>query len=114
MTAEFIAQRRDDLRAERFRLTRAEARLQRQRDHRGWYVEVDRFLHRPATLTGVRDPAFDVAKLRVLLERTRGKLVQPGADNAPVLPDLRDLRQVELREDLRRVQDLITLGICLL
>jgi len=46
VAAELVAQRSDHLRAERIGLTRPEARLERQRDHRCRYVEVDRLLHR--------------------------------------------------------------------
>src|SRR4051812_17837481 len=75
---------------------RAEARLQRKRDDRGGDVAVDRLLDGPAALAGVGDPALQLREvLAVLLERVRGELEQPRADDGAVVPQVRDRREVE-------------------
>src|SRR5262245_533805 len=94
MTAELVPQRRDHLRAERIRLTRAEACLQRQRDDRRRNVEINRFLDGPAPFTGVGDPPFDVGERLVASEGANREVVEPRAYHTPVLPDGADLLEI--------------------
>ena len=47
----------------------------------------------------------------VVLERAHRQLVEPRSHDAAVLPHFGDLREIEIRKDLRRVQDLVSLGV---
>src|SRR5215510_6644556 len=91
VAAELVPQRLDHLRAERVYLPRAEARLQRQRDHGSRDVEIDGLLDGPTPFTRVGDPALDVGKRFVARERTHRKVVEPRTHDAPMLPHLADL-----------------------
>ena len=102
VAAELVAQGRLHLRAERRRLARGEAPHQRERDDRQRHVLVERLLHRPAALAGVLDVAADRLQPRVALERALGELEQPGADDGAVLPERRDLVQIEVEAASRR------------
>ena len=106
MAAELIAHRGEELVRVGVGVTALETAQERERDDGGGHVEVHGLEDRPAPLAGVGDPRSDPVELRVLLERARGEIEKPRANDAPVPPDLGDLGEVEL-EVLLLLQRLI-------
>src|SRR5437870_634120 len=109
MSTEFIAEGGQDLRAIRVVLAGPETGLQRQRDDRRRDILVDRLLDRPASLARIGDPALEVLEVLVAGERPLRQLEQPRADHGAVIPQCRDLLQVE--RVVARVHDLEPLGV---
>src|SRR3954464_269879 len=110
MAAELVAQSSVHLRGERVLASRTEALVERRRDHRRRNALVDRVLDRPAAFTGVLDIRLEVLEVVALeLERTRGKLAEPGTDYGALHPQVRDLRVVEL--ELAGVEQSEALGV---
>src|SRR5579859_1983783 len=108
--AELVAQGRRDLHRVAVRLARGEAREQRVRERGHRDVVGDGFEDRPAALAGIRDVALDVLEVAALgLERALRELEEPGAHDAALVPDLRDLLQVEI--ELARVEQLEALAV---
>src|SRR4051812_13610922 len=98
MAAELVAQRGVHLRGERVLPARAEALVERRGDDRRRDALVDRVLDRPAALAGVLDVRLEVLQVVALqLERARGELAEPRADDRALHPQVRDLRVVELK-----------------
>src|SRR5437870_5488707 len=95
VTAELLAQRRQDLLGERLLCAGAEARVERGGEHVGRDVLVDRRLDRPSALTGVLHEACVRGELRIRAERDFQQIEEPGANDAGVPPDLRDRVQVD-------------------
>ena len=75
---------------------RGEARVQRRREHRGRNADVDRGGGRPAALAGVGDATCEPLERRRVVQRLRGQVEEPGADDAAAPPDLRHLGRVDL------------------
>lgn len=75
---------------------RPEPLQQRQRDYGGRHREVDSFLHHPSSLTRVGHIWTHIGKTSVGGERLRHVIKEPRADDTPVPPQLRYLRQVEI------------------
>src|SRR3954466_5951403 len=97
MPPELVAQCCVHLCGERVLAARAEALVERRRDHGSRYPLVDRVLDRPAPLTGVlavRLEALEVVALE--LERTGRQRAEPRSDGRALHPEVRDLRIVEL------------------
>ena len=70
-----------------------------------------RVLDRPPALTGVVDPAAQTVELRVAREGGLGELEEPGANHAPLVPEMRDGVQIEAAEVRFRLHDREALGI---
>src|SRR5437773_3912095 len=82
------------------------------RQHGRRYIVRDRFLDGPSTLTGVRDPAFDVRQVgSLLIECALRELEEPRAHDASLQPDARDTLHVDL--EFARVDELETLAVSL-
>src|SRR3954447_3826672 len=97
MAAELVAQCCVHLRGERVLAARAEALVERRRDHGSRDPLVDRVLDRPAALPGVLDIRLEALEVVALeLERTRREFAQPRSDDRALHPEVRDLRIVEL------------------
>src|SRR5260370_13537003 len=96
MPAELVAQRGDYLVAEGLLLTGAEPREQRQRDDRRRHVQTHRLFNSPASLARILHIAANRGQLVVTRERPLRQLVQPGAHHAAVIPQFRDLTDLEL------------------
>src|ERR671916_3083679 len=94
--AELAAQGRDDLHGEGVVLTGSKASEERACDGVGGHVFVYRFEDRPAALAGVLDVAADGAQVGVPLEGPLSKLQEPAADDAPLIPQVRDGMEVEV------------------
>ena len=88
MTAELIAQGCQHAGGIIFLVAAGEAHLQRQGNDRGGDVQVNGFKDCPAAFTRVCDPGFDVFQFGVFVEGVGGKVEQPRADDAAVLPDV--------------------------
>src|ERR671912_1262070 len=96
MPTELAAQGRDDLHGEGVVLTGGEAGEERACYCVGGHVFVYRFEDRPAALAGVLDVAADGAQVGVPLEGPLSKLQEPAADDAPLIPQVRDGAEVEI------------------
>src|ERR687896_2369904 len=94
--AELAAQGRDDLHGEGVVLTGGKASEERACDGMGGHVFVYSFKDRPAALAGVLDVAADGAQVGVPLEGPLSKLQEPAADDAPLIPQVRDGAEVEI------------------
>src|SRR5512145_624111 len=112
MPAELIAQCRQHLRSERLLLTRDKALHERERDHRRGHIGIDRRLYSPAALARVLNVALNFSQIRGLTESVLGQLQQPRANDAALIPDMRNLAHVQI-ETFRLAHDLETLGISL-
>src|SRR5438477_4463185 len=110
VAAELIAQRGRDLHRVAVGLPRGEAREQRVRERGHRDVVRDRLEDGPASLARVGDVALDVLEVAALgLEGALRQLEEPGPNDAALVPDLRDLLQVEV--ELARVQELEALAV---
>src|SRR6266545_1817362 len=97
VTPELVAQRGRDLHRIGVVLARREAREERMREYRRGDVVRDRFLDRPAPLTRVRDPAFDVREVRAfLLEGAFGELEEPRPHDAALQPHRGDALHIDV------------------
>ena len=74
----------------------AEAADERLGDDGRGDVEVDGFGDGPAAFAGVGYPGFEAGEGWVVVERAGGEVEQPGADDGALLPDVRDLGEVEV------------------
>src|SRR5829696_285530 len=110
MAAELLAQGGVDLGGERLVLSRGEPREERECDGRDRNRALDRLVHRPAPLARVLDVTANLVERRVVRERGLEQLEQPASDDRPVLPERRELTQVEL-EVRNPVEELEALGI---
>src|SRR5678815_4588628 len=80
------------------------------REHGCRHVMSDRFLDRPASLTGIGDPALDVREIwPFLFARTLCQLEEPGPDDAPLHPNAGDAFHVDL--EFARVDQLEALAV---
>ena len=68
-----------------------------KRNDRRRHRQFNGLLHRPPSLARVVDVGVEAAKLRVLPERRRRQVQEPGAHHAAVPPDLGDAGQVEAK-----------------
>src|SRR5512140_185794 len=93
--AEFVPQRGDEFRAERLLLAGAEPGEEGLAHRRDRHSLVDGFLDRPAALAGIGHVAPDVPEMRAPAQSGLGQLQEPGADNAPPVPEPGDGRRVE-------------------
>src|SRR6266511_4764212 len=106
--AELVAQRRVHLGGERLVLARREAGEKGERDRGGGHALVDRLEDGPATLARILDVAPDLLEAWIFGERALEQVEQPAADHRAVLPEGRELPEVEL--ELGGVHDLEPLG----
>src|ERR1700685_3117408 len=71
------------------RLTaRGEPLVQSRGENRCRHGLVNRCLYGPAPFAGIGDAAGELRQSRILDERNRGKVEQPGSDYAAAAPDL--------------------------
>ena len=78
MSAEAQAHGREHLFAEGVLLPRAEAGVERRREHVGRDRFLDRGLDGPATLARILDEAGEILQLRILRQRGGAEIEQPG------------------------------------
>src|SRR5262245_31470336 len=96
MSAEPQSHRRLDLLRVVGLAARGEAAVERGAQHGRGHALVDGGGGRPAALSRVRHTPGELGELRILRERLRGQVEQPGRDDAAAPPDLGDLRKVEV------------------
>ncbi len=96
VAAEAVAHRGEDLLRKGVRLPRAEARIERRRQHLGRHRLVHRGVDGPAAFAGVLDMARIAVERAVARQRLRGEIEQPGGDDAAAPPDLGDVGDVEV------------------
>ena len=90
---------------------RAEALVERRGQHVRRHAGLHRGLDRPAPLAGIRDAALEARELRVLAQRARREVEQPGADHAAAPPQLGDLGQVERVLEVLGMRERRRLGV---
>ena len=69
---------------------------QRSGNNRGGNIQVDRFADRPSPLAGVGHEGRNAAEVRILFQRVRRQIQQPGPNHASVTPYLRDSPRVQI------------------
>src|SRR2546428_1970377 len=102
VAAELVAHRREHLLRKGVPLARAEARIEGSGEDVAGDGLLDRRHDRPPPLAGVRDDARIVRERRVLGQRLRREVEEPGADDGAAAPQLRDVRDVEVVPQLLR------------
>src|SRR2546427_8280033 len=102
VAAELVAHRREHLLGKGVRLARAEARIEGGGEDVAGDGLLDRRHDRPPPLAGVRHDASVVRERRVLGQRLRREVEEPGADDGAAAPQLRDVRDVEVVPQLLR------------
>src|SRR3990172_10411965 len=90
--------------------SRPQPSLQRERDHRSRYVEVDRLKYRPTPFAGIGHPGLNLFQFPVVHKRTGGQVQQPGTHHAAIAPDLSNVIKIEVKFTLG-FQDLETFSI---
>ena len=96
MAAELGAQRGKQLFSEGVVAARAEARVERGRQHVGGDFLFDRRVNGPASFARVGDLSDKLCELRVAGKRQRREVEQPRADDAAAPPEFGDLRKLEV------------------
>src|SRR5579864_978360 len=96
MAAELVAHGGKQLVREIRVAARAEALVERGRQHMGRDAFVDGGLDRPASLTGVGNVALKGSERGVARESIRRKVEQPRGDDAAAPPDLCYLGEIEI------------------
>src|SRR3989442_10081110 len=102
VAAELGAHRREPLLRKGVRLARAEARIEARGEDVAGTGLLDRRHDRQPPLAGVRHDASVVRERRVLGQRLRREVEEPGADDGAAAPQLRDVRDVEVVPQLLR------------
>src|SRR5438132_5576544 len=94
--AELVTERRCDLHRVAVGLPRGEAREQRVGEGRHRDVVGDRLEDGPPSFARIRDVTLDVLEVAAFgLEGALGELEEPRPDDAALVPDLRDLLEIE-------------------
>src|SRR5262245_48875076 len=86
VAAELLPHRGEHLVGEVVEVAGREARVERRRQHRRRDALLDRRDRRPASLARVGDVPAELLERRRLVERLRGEIEQPRADDAPAPP----------------------------
>ena len=102
MPAEALAHRRQHLFRESVLAARAEAGVERGRQHVGRHRLLDRRHDGPAAFAGILDEAREAVELRILRQRARRQIEQPGTDDAAAPPHFGDVGQIEIEALVRR------------
>ena len=113
MAAELCAHRRQQTVGVVALAARAEAREQRGCQDRCGGAGLDRGQRGPAPFAGVGDLAGEALQRRILVQRRGGEIEQPAAHDGAAAPDLRDLRDVDLVEEVLGVAHRRGLGVML-
>src|ERR1700722_3027154 len=103
MPAELIAHRRQDFDLEFRVAARAEALIQRRREHGNGHALVDARLDGPAAFARIGDTALELLELRIRRQTVCREIKQPGSDDAAAAPDLGHLRQIDVELIILRI-----------
>ena len=96
VSAELITHRREQLVLEVRFAARAETCVQRGRQDRSGDRLVDRRHDRPASLAGVGHAAGELRQRRILQQRDRREVEQPGGDDAAAAPHFSHVPEVDV------------------
>src|SRR5580692_4055813 len=95
MRAETLAHRGQYFLRESMIAARTKACVERRREHIRRHRLVDRGHDGPAAFAGVFDEALEAVEFRILRQRARRQIEQPGTDDAAAPPYFGDVGQVE-------------------
>src|SRR5437868_3891072 len=97
MPAELVPQCRNDLSGIGLILSGAEPGLQRQRDDRQGNGAFDAFLNRPPSGPIVRNVIVNADEILTGLEGSLRQFEKPRADDAPLVPEMRNLMKIQIK-----------------
>src|SRR4029450_3351473 len=94
VAAELITHRRQELALERRVTARAEALVERGRQHRNGHSLIDPRLNGPAPFAGIGYAARTLRERRIRHESAGGEVEEPRGDHAATPPNFRDVCHV--------------------
>src|SRR5581483_1793870 len=109
MASKLLSKGGDKLIGEPVLLAGLKTAEERVRDSGDRHRPLDRFDHAPAPFPRILDIAFDPGEGRVFRKSLLRQLQQPGADDAPPIPEMRNF--LKIKREGRRLQQLKTLAV---